>query len=96
MPLRVVRAVDCSWYQVGRFPIEDMPDTLLRNGRRVLREARELVHERQPGVEVTTLDAEGVEAAVRHCRARSTSLVSGLSAMGSSSVTITVPPTWAR
>ncbi|PRX60427.1 hypothetical protein B0I32_117194 [Nonomuraea fuscirosea] len=36
------------------------------------------------------------EAAVRHRRARSTSLVSGLSAMGSSSVTITVPPTWAR
>ncbi|MFG1969001.1 universal stress protein [Nonomuraea fuscirosea] len=83
VPLRVVHAVDRSWYQVGRFPIEDMPDTLLRNGRRVLREARELVHERQPGVEVTTLDAEGVPKVVLEDQAKdATEIVVGSRGLG--------------
>ncbi len=82
-PLRVVHAVDRSWYQVGKFPIEDMPDTLLRNGRQVLRDAREVAHDRQPGVEVTTLDVEGVPAVVLEDQAKdATEVVVGSRGLG--------------
>ncbi|MFI7700622.1 universal stress protein [Nonomuraea sp. NPDC049480] len=64
MPLRIVHAVDRDWYQVGKYPIPMVPDALLREGRRILREAEALVHERQPTVEVTTQDVEGTPGMV--------------------------------
>ncbi|MFC4119901.1 universal stress protein [Nonomuraea zeae] len=64
VPLRIVHAVDTSWYQVGRRPDAAPPGTLLREGRRALREAEALVRERQPSVEVTTLEVEGEPAVV--------------------------------
>ncbi|MFI7127877.1 universal stress protein [Nonomuraea sp. NPDC050153] len=64
MPLRIVHAVDRSPYQIGRYPDAAVPDMLLRAGRRILREAEALVHERRPTVEVTSQDVEGSPAAV--------------------------------
>ncbi|SEH02678.1 Nucleotide-binding universal stress protein, UspA family [Nonomuraea solani] len=64
VPLRIVHATDTSWYLVGRRPEAVLPDTLLREGRRVLREAEALGRERQPSVEVTTLQVEGTPAGV--------------------------------
>ncbi|MEV1247728.1 universal stress protein [Nonomuraea sp. NPDC049750] len=49
--LRIVHAVDRSPYQIGRFPNAAVPDALLREGHRILREALALAHERQPEVE---------------------------------------------
>ncbi|MEO3867627.1 universal stress protein [Nonomuraea sp. B12E4] len=83
VPLRIVHAVDRSWYQVGRFPIDDVPDTLLREGRRILREALALVHERQPSVEVTTQDVEGTPAVVLCDQAKdATEIVVGSRGLG--------------
>ncbi|MFI7149706.1 universal stress protein [Nonomuraea sp. NPDC050022] len=62
--LRIVHAVDRSPYQIGRFPNAAVPDALLREGQRILREALALAHERQPEVEVTTWDIEGAPAEV--------------------------------
>ncbi|TMS00356.1 universal stress protein [Nonomuraea basaltis] len=64
VPLRIVYAMDASWYQVGRYPIVGIPDVLIREGQRILREAAALVHERQPAVEVTTQEVEGTPTAV--------------------------------
>jgi len=71
-PLRIVHAVDRSPYQVGRFPNAALPDTLLREGQRILREALALAHERQPDVEVTTRDIEGAPVEVLREQAEDT------------------------
>ncbi|RSN04810.1 universal stress protein UspA [Nonomuraea sp. WAC 01424] len=63
-PLRIVHAVDRTPYQIHRFATAWMPDMLMDEGQRILREAEALAHERQPSVEVTTLDVEGVPATV--------------------------------
>nr|WP_055501360.1 universal stress protein [Nonomuraea pusilla] len=72
-PLRIVHAVDRTPYQVRRFPEEDLPDALKRQGRRILDEALALAHERQPGVEATTHDIEGSPAAVLRDQAQDAS-----------------------
>lgn len=83
VPLRIVHAVDRAWYQVGKFPIDNLPDTLLRDGRRILREAQALVHERQPAVEVTTQDVEGAPAVVLGEQAKdATEIVVGSRGLG--------------
>ncbi|MEV1248716.1 universal stress protein [Nonomuraea sp. NPDC050022] len=72
-PLRIVHAVNRSPYQIGRFPNAALPDTLLREGQRILREALALAHERQPEVEVTTEDIEGAPAEVLREQAKEAS-----------------------
>ncbi|SDH71372.1 universal stress protein [Nonomuraea jiangxiensis] len=64
VPLRIVHVVDRSPYQIGRYPSVDLPDTLLDEGTKVLREAEELARERQPEVEISTQIEEGATAAV--------------------------------
>ncbi|MEQ4721778.1 universal stress protein [Nonomuraea sp. B19D2] len=64
VPLRLVHAVDRSPYQVSKFPNAAIPDALLSEGQRILREAEALVRERQPTVEVGTRDIEGAPAEV--------------------------------
>ncbi|MEU7864003.1 universal stress protein [Nonomuraea sp. NPDC049141] len=71
-PLRIVHAVDRSPYQIGKFPNAALPDTLLREGQRILREALALAHERQPDVEVTTQDIEGAPTEVLREQAKDT------------------------
>ncbi|MFC4114226.1 universal stress protein [Nonomuraea zeae] len=83
VPLRIVHAVDRSWYQIGKFPIGALPDTLLSEGRRILREALALVHERQPAVEVTVQDVEGEPALVLRDQAKdATEVVVGSRGLG--------------
>ncbi|WP_433519330.1 universal stress protein [Nonomuraea sp. CA-143628] len=72
-PLRIVHAVDRSPYQIGRFPNAALPDVLLREGHRILREALALARERQPDVEVMTRDVEGAPAEVLREQAREAS-----------------------
>ncbi|MEU8149490.1 universal stress protein [Nonomuraea sp. NPDC048901] len=82
-PLRIVHAVDRSPYQIGRFPNAALPDTLLREGHRILREALALAHERQPDVEVTTQDIEGAPAEVLREQAKeATEIVLGSRGLG--------------
>ncbi|MFD1542731.1 universal stress protein [Nonomuraea guangzhouensis] len=82
-PLRIVHAVDRSPYQIGRFANVALPDTLLREGQRILREALALAHERQPGVEVTTQDIEGAPAEVLREQAEdATEIVLGSRGLG--------------
>ncbi|MEV6156609.1 universal stress protein [Nonomuraea sp. NPDC052129] len=82
-PLRIVHAVDRSPYQIDRFPNTGLPDTLLRDGQRILREALALAHERQPGVEVTTRDIEGAPAEVLREQAKeATEIVVGSRGLG--------------
>ena len=69
-PLRIVHAVDRSPYHIARFPSASLPDTLLREGQRILREALALARERRPEVEVTTADIEGAPAEVLREQAR--------------------------
>ncbi|GAA3560928.1 universal stress protein [Nonomuraea rosea] len=64
VPLRIVHAMDTSWYLVGRRPDAALSETLLREGQRMLREAATLARERRPAVEVTTQETEGAPAAV--------------------------------
>ncbi|MFF4618796.1 universal stress protein [Nonomuraea jabiensis] len=63
-PLRIVHAVDRSPYQIRKHPDDTFMDALQREGQRILREAEELVRERQPTVEVTTEAIEGPPAEV--------------------------------
>ncbi|MFG1965335.1 universal stress protein [Nonomuraea sp. NPDC049028] len=82
-PLRIVHAVDRSPYQIGKFPDAALPDTLLREGHRILREALALAHERQPDVEVTTRDIEGAPAEVLREQAKeATEIVLGSRGLG--------------
>ncbi|MFF4615524.1 universal stress protein [Nonomuraea jabiensis] len=82
-PLRIVHAVDRDWYQIGKYPLPDVPDLLLREGRRILREAEALARERQPGVEVTTQNVEGMPAVVLREQAKeATELVVGSRGLG--------------
>ncbi|MEU8401507.1 universal stress protein [Nonomuraea sp. NPDC048892] len=64
LPLRIVHVMDTSWYLVGRRPDAALPDALLNEGRRILREAEELARERQPSVEITTQEVDGTPAEV--------------------------------
>ncbi|MFI7707446.1 universal stress protein [Nonomuraea sp. NPDC049480] len=83
VPLRIVHAVDRTPYQVGRYPNPSLPDALLREGRRILREAEALVHERQPTVEVTTQEVEGAPATVLRDQAKdATEIVVGSRGLG--------------
>ncbi|MFF4624494.1 universal stress protein [Nonomuraea jabiensis] len=78
VPLRLVHAVNRSPYQISKFPNAAMPDALLREGQRILREAEALVRERQPTVEVGTRDIEGAPAEVlREQAADATEVVVG-------------------
>ncbi|MFI9846663.1 universal stress protein [Nonomuraea sp. NPDC051941] len=82
-PLRIVHAVDRDWYQIGKYPLPDVPDLLLREGRRILREAEALARERQPEVEVTTQNVEGMPAVVLREQAQeATELVVGSRGLG--------------
>ncbi|MEU4232215.1 universal stress protein [Nonomuraea sp. NPDC026600] len=82
-PLRIVHAVDRSPYQIGKFPSAALPDTLLREGQRILREALALARERQPGVEVTMEDIEGAPAEVLRAQAGdATEIVLGSRGLG--------------
>ncbi|MEU7750093.1 universal stress protein [Nonomuraea sp. NPDC049158] len=82
-PLRIVHAVDRSPYQISKFPDAALPDTLLREGQRILREALALAHERQPDVEVTTQDIEGAPAEVLREQAKeATEIVLGSRGLG--------------
>ncbi|MEV0390671.1 universal stress protein [Nonomuraea sp. NPDC050643] len=67
-PLRIVHAMDRTPYQIGRYPGTYpgtvLPDELVREGQRVLREAEALARERHPDVEVTAQDVEGAPAVV--------------------------------
>ncbi|MGP3915948.1 universal stress protein [Nonomuraea sp. 10N515B] len=83
VPLRVVCAMDGSWYQIGKYPDVGLPDVLLREGRRILREAEALVHERQPAVDVTTQQVEGTPAVVLREQAKdATEIVVGSRGLG--------------
>ncbi|MEV4476584.1 universal stress protein [Nonomuraea sp. NPDC049504] len=64
VPLRIVHAVDRTPYQIHKFPTPWLPDALAGEGQRILREAAALARERQPSIEVTTQDVEGLPAAV--------------------------------
>ncbi|MFI7416280.1 universal stress protein [Nonomuraea sp. NPDC049684] len=64
LPLRIVHAVDRTPYQIHRFSPGWVPDLLADEGERILREAEALARERQPSVEVTTQDVEGLPAVV--------------------------------
>ncbi|MFG1688963.1 universal stress protein [Nonomuraea sp. NPDC049269] len=82
-PLRIVHAVARSPYQIGRFPSSASPDTLLREGQRILREALALARERRPGVEVMTADIEGAPAQVlREQAGDATEIVLGSRGLG--------------
>ncbi|HEX4813593.1 universal stress protein [Nonomuraea sp. NPDC049480] len=83
VPLRVVYALDGSWYQLGKYPYVGLPDFLVREGRRILREAEALVHERQPTVDVTTQQIEGTPTVVLREQAKdATELVVGSRGLG--------------
>ncbi|MDP4510010.1 universal stress protein [Nonomuraea turcica] len=83
VPLRVVYAMDGSWYQIGKYPDVGLPDVLLREGRRILREAEALVHERQPTVDVTTQQVEGTPTVVLREQAKdATEIVVGSRGLG--------------
>lgn len=60
VPLRLVHAVDRSPYQIERFADPRLPDLMLREARKLLDEAEQIVRQRQPSVEVETHLAEGV------------------------------------
>ncbi|SDK40839.1 Nucleotide-binding universal stress protein, UspA family [Nonomuraea maritima] len=64
VPLRLVHAVDRSPYQIERFADPRLPDLMLREGRKLLDEAEQIVRQRQPSVEVEASLAEGVPAEV--------------------------------
>ncbi|MFC4015166.1 universal stress protein [Nonomuraea purpurea] len=82
-PLRIVYAVDRSPYQIGRYPDAALPDVLLGEGSRILREAETLVHERLPTIEVTTEDVEGKPAEVLREQAKdATEIVVGSRGLG--------------
>ncbi|MFI7643654.1 universal stress protein [Nonomuraea sp. NPDC049400] len=83
LPLRIVHAVDRDWYQVGKYPLPDVPELLLREGDRILREAEALARERQPTVEVETHNTEGTPADVLREQAKdATELVVGSRGLG--------------
>ncbi|MFI7229688.1 universal stress protein [Nonomuraea angiospora] len=83
VPLRIVHAVDRSPYQIRKYSIDDLPDALRREGRRILCEAEVLVHERQLAVEVTTEDVEGSPAEVLREQAKdATEVVVGSRGLG--------------
>ncbi|MET7336467.1 universal stress protein [Nonomuraea sp. NPDC005650] len=82
-PLRIVHAVDRSPYQIRKFPDDTFLDVLQREGQRILREAEELVRERQPTVEVTTEDIEGAPGGVLREQAKdATEIVVGSQGLG--------------
>ncbi|MEV4582908.1 universal stress protein [Nonomuraea jabiensis] len=81
--LRIVHARDRSPYQIRKYPIDALPDALRREGQRILREAEDLVRERQPTVEVTTEDVEGPPAEVLREQAKdATEVVVGSRGLG--------------
>ncbi|MFI7636778.1 universal stress protein [Nonomuraea sp. NPDC049400] len=83
VPLRIVHAVDRSPYQISKHPAPAMPDLLLREGHRILREAEALVRERQPTVEIETRDIEGAPAEVLREQAEgATEIVVGSRGLG--------------
>ncbi|MGP3910509.1 universal stress protein [Nonomuraea sp. 10N515B] len=83
LPLRIVHAVDRDSYQIGRYPLPDASDRLLRDGDRVLGEAEALARERQPTVEVETHNIEGRPAVVLREQAKdATELVVGSRGLG--------------
>ncbi|MCF6476621.1 universal stress protein [Nonomuraea sp. MG754425] len=82
-PLRIVHAVDGTPYQMVGSADPELPDPLVQAGRKILREAEALVHERRPGVVVTTQEAEGAPAAVLRDQAKdATELVVGSRGLG--------------
>ncbi|MDP4510057.1 universal stress protein [Nonomuraea turcica] len=83
VPLRIVHAVDRSPYQIGKYPNVALPDVLLSEGRRILREAEALARERQPAIEVETHNIEGAPAVVLREQAKgATELVVGSRGLG--------------
>ncbi|MEV1178324.1 universal stress protein [Nonomuraea sp. NPDC049784] len=83
VPLRIVHAVDRSPYQIGKYPNAALPDVLLGEGHRILREAQALVRERRPTVEVETRDIEGTPAEVLREQAEdATEIVVGSRGLG--------------
>ncbi|MGP3963825.1 universal stress protein [Nonomuraea sp. 3N208] len=83
LPLRIVHAVDRSPYQIGKYPNVALPDVLLGEGQRVLREAEALARECQPTVEVETQNVEGTPAVVLRDQAEdATEVVVGSRGLG--------------
>ncbi|AQZ63262.1 Universal stress protein family [[Actinomadura] parvosata subsp. kistnae] len=83
VPLRVVHVTDTSWYLVGKRSDAVLPDSVHKEGRRVLREAEALVRERQPAAEVSTRELTGTPAEVlREQAGDTTELVVGSRGLG--------------
>ncbi len=64
LPLRVIHVVDRLPYEIPRYPIPGVQESIVQSGERILRDARQAVRTRQPGVEVTTELVYGVPAPV--------------------------------
>ncbi|WP_067185040.1 universal stress protein [Microtetraspora niveoalba] len=64
LPLRVLHVVDRLPYEIPRYPIPGVQESIVQSGERILRDARQAVRARQPDVEVTTELVYGVPAPV--------------------------------